>query len=205
MKSLMQKKNAEAYQVSVDYNCGVYMKLSKETLEIFKRLELDDVIYDKLFIATSKEENKKKYFENHWIISLSESMRIITFEEWKWFFQNVINQRKKQISKSLYKPEMVFYMWYDDMPSMIKFNVVNKKLIDGPLFKCKVNYLSLDEYIKLIMDVLSNDNVNDGKIDISCFTEITSKEESEKYDEYEDYIEEQERKNYVANMYVKFF
>ncbi|PSK20128.1 hypothetical protein C7R94_05935 [Brevibacillus sp. NRRL NRS-603] len=90
-------------------------------------IELEDIVYDSLFIGSHKEDLNKEISANRWSISLS--MRLasqFTVSDFMNFFHKVIENRQQQILKSNSDHGMLLYVWFDWQASQLRFNLISQ-------------------------------------------------------------------------------
>ncbi|MBC1972206.1 hypothetical protein HCJ75_10355 [Listeria welshimeri] len=108
------------------------------------QLDLMEIIQDEITIGTFKEENR----QNKWTINMK-----LSFEEWKSFFECLIEDRRKKVKKLGYENGMMFYAWGDYQSGQIRFSLTSK--INEPL--------PFSSEIKLVetIDVIINNYILD--------------------------------------------
>ncbi|NTU19901.1 hypothetical protein HPY28_06145 [Brevibacillus sp. HB1.2] len=90
-------------------------------------IELEDIVYDSLFIGGHKDDLNKEISANMWSISLSKQLASqFTVSDFMNFFHKVIENRKQQILKSNSDHGMLLYVWFDWQASRLKFNLISQ-------------------------------------------------------------------------------
>jgi hypothetical protein len=103
------------------------------TKEVFLQ-DLEEIITDSLFIGAIDEEISN----NLWRISLSSELaRAVTLEDISIFIERVIANRKEQVRIISPAKKMLFYLWFDEQASQIRFNIISDDGTALP-FGCKV-------------------------------------------------------------------
>ncbi|MGN7411654.1 hypothetical protein [Paenibacillus sp. SAF-068] len=118
---------------------------------------LEEIIYDVMYIGSSDSELQKEIETNMWYISISEEMsNEVNLGDFRSFIMNVIANRQNQINRSNKQNGMIFYLWFDSMASQLRFNLISDSNRELP-FRCKIQNVSeLDE----IIDLFLKSNVN---------------------------------------------
>ena len=96
---------------------------------------IEEIVHAPLFIG---EDRQEEIANNMWRISVcSELANALTVEDLSAFFDRVISNRKEQVR--LLKPiaDMLFYLWFDEQASQIRFNVISDAETGLP-FVCKI-------------------------------------------------------------------
>ncbi|MFC8688881.1 hypothetical protein [Brevibacillus porteri] len=90
-------------------------------------IELEDIVYDSLFIGGHKDDLNKEISSNMWSISLSMQLASqFTVSDFMNFFHKVIENRQEQIFKSNSDHGMLLYVWFDWQASQLRFNLISQ-------------------------------------------------------------------------------
>ncbi|BAH44687.1 conserved hypothetical protein [Brevibacillus brevis NBRC 100599] len=90
-------------------------------------IELEDIVYDSLFIGGHKDDLNKEISANRWSISLSMQLASqFTVFDFMNFFRKVIENRQQQILKSNSDHGMLLYVWFDWQASQLRFNLISQ-------------------------------------------------------------------------------
>lgn len=90
-------------------------------------IELEDIVYDSLFIGGHKDDLNKEISANRWSISLSRQLASqLTVSDFMNFFHKVIEDRQQQILKSNSDHGMLLYVWFDWQASQLRFNLISQ-------------------------------------------------------------------------------
>jgi hypothetical protein len=142
--------------------------------------DLEEIINDPLFIGSTDDEINN----NLWSISLgSELANAILLKDFSRFIKRVISNRKEQVKILNPTTNILFYLWFDDRASQLKFNIISDNGTGLP-FKCKV--ILCDNYTPILKDFLEHP-YHDG-IPLEMLTDVNSGEHCE--EEYEVYCTE---------------
>jgi len=100
---------------------------------------LNEIVNDKIYITTEVNNIEEEISINGWGISVNQEMSSqLIIED----IQNVLNKikenRRRQVESSNLNIGMVFYLWFDEQSSQLKFNLINKNHNQFP-FKCQIN------------------------------------------------------------------
>ena len=95
--------------------------------------DLEEIVTAPLFICSGKSE-----YDNMWCISISSDLaKIVTAEDFDIFFKKVISSRRTQAKALNPATSMLFYLWFDEQASQLRFNIISDT-DKGPPFGCKV-------------------------------------------------------------------
>lgn len=101
--------------------------------------DLEEIIESPIFIACGKNSLDKEISTNMWAISFDNAIiKQITIDKLLQFTDNLLNQRKQQLSALNVYCGVIFYMWFDEMASQLRFSMIsglNKTLPFG----CQLN------------------------------------------------------------------
>jgi len=112
--------------------------------------DLEEIITDPLFIGAKDEEISN----NMWCVSVnSELAKVITFEDLSAFIERVIANRKEQIKTINPAANVLFYLWFDEQASQIRFNVISDDRTGLP-FRCNVTLA--EDYASILKDFLGH-------------------------------------------------
>ncbi|USB33373.1 hypothetical protein [Paenibacillus sp. YPG26] len=111
----------------------------------FKNLE--EIITDPIFIASSKEDIDEDISNNMWCISLEQELASqININDFVNFLSSVIDNRQNQIRALNGQNGMTFYLWFDWMASQLRFNLISN-IYDKLPFWCELELLDRMEPI----------------------------------------------------------
>ena len=114
--------------------------------------ELDEIIFDRIFIGSSALDLENEIAQNGWSISMDQDLvNKFTTEDLISFFLQVQNSRKEQVVKTS-DHDMIFYLWFDHQSAALRFNLISdfhKKLP----FRCKYDIIQdmepiLDDFLQ---------------------------------------------------------
>jgi hypothetical protein len=87
---------------------------------------LVEVITDPIYIGLTEDDLDQELKTNTWLISCSQEETIhLTSEDFKQFFDAVIENRKQQIQTSGLDHSMLFYLWYDAQAVQLRFSIIS--------------------------------------------------------------------------------
>jgi len=110
-----------------------------------------------------------------WCISLcSELAKIITLKNFSSFIERIIANRREQIKAITPATNMLFYIWFDEQASQLRFNIISNDGTGLP-FKCKV--ILIDDYTPILKAFL--EYPYHGGIPIIADTNLSKHYESE--------------------------
>jgi len=112
--------------------------------------DLEEIVTDPLFIGAKDEEISN----NMWCISVSSELaKVITFEDLSSYIERVIANRKEQIKTINPAANVLFYLWFDEQASQIRFNVISDDRTGLP-FRCNVTLA--EDYTSILKDFLEH-------------------------------------------------
>jgi hypothetical protein len=115
--------------------------------EFFSNLE--EIITDPLSIGSREQETN-----NMWCISTSSELaKTLTIDDLSAFIDRVISNRKEQIKSQKSVVNMLFYLWFDEQASQIRFNVISDDET-GLLFGCEI--IPINDYTPIIESFLGH-------------------------------------------------
>jgi len=152
-------------------------------------ISLEEIVRGELFLTNDVELQDKEISNNCWSISASQEIVDQLFlEDLEILFSRVKTNRLKQLNQSELDVGLIFYMWYDEQASQIRFNLINSNHKNLP-FGVTVKLVKTQK--EIIQDYLKS-KYHDG-IPLSELEEI-------KVDSEEDVIENDKNKN-ALNVY----
>lgn len=87
---------------------------------------LEEIVVDPLFIGESLQDLAEETTNNTWSISISKELATeILAEDFIFFIQRVMTNRREQIKGSNNRDEMLFYIWFEWQSAQIKFNLIS--------------------------------------------------------------------------------
>ena len=101
--------------------------------------DFEKIIESPIFIACDKELLDREISTNMWIISFDDRIiKEMSIDKLLKFTNNLLNKKKQQLSELNLSCDVIFYMWFDEMASQLRFNLIsglNKTLPFG----CQLN------------------------------------------------------------------
>ncbi|WP_429844904.1 hypothetical protein [Brevibacillus sp. FIR094] len=126
-------------------------------------IELEDIVYDSLFIGSHKDDLNKEISANMWSISLSKQLASqFTVADFMNFIHKVIENRQQQILKSNSDHGMLLYVWIDWQASRLKLNLISQ-IHERLPFSGKIEIL--DELEPIINEFIHSSNYDGLPID----------------------------------------
>jgi len=123
------------------------------TKEIYLN-SLEDIIQDDLFITDNIELLNNEISTNCWSISIDqETVVLLTIQDLELFLNRVKENRLIQLKQSKLNIGLIFYLWFDEQSSQLKFNFINSNHKALP-FKAKIELVSTSADI--IQDFLNS-------------------------------------------------
>ncbi|UNK17026.1 hypothetical protein MNQ98_21420 [Paenibacillus sp. N3/727] len=122
--------------------------------------DLEEIITDPILIGSSEDDLNEEIDNNMWRISFdAELKKVLTVNDYKIFFNRVIQNRREQIIGSTSNHGMIFYLWFDQLACQIRFNlisVLHKKLP----FQCDVEIVEhMDDIILTFLNSPFHDGI----------------------------------------------
>ena len=116
--------------------------------------ELNEIVSDSLFIGENELDLQKEINNNEWCISAnSELAKILTIEDLSVFIEQVILNRKEQVKTKKTVTNLLFYLWFDEQTSQIRFNIISD-YGKGLPFGCKV--IPMSDYTSIVKAFLEH-------------------------------------------------
>ena len=113
--------------------------------------DIEEIISDTLFIGESEEE---EISNNMWQISISHELaNSLKIEDFSTFFKRVILNRKMQVQTLKPTIGMLFYLWFDEQASQIRFSIISNRETGLP-FSCEI--IPTNNYEVIIKDFLEH-------------------------------------------------
>jgi hypothetical protein len=135
--------------------------------------DLEEIITDLLFIGSRDDEINN----NLWRISLSSKLaNVILLKDFSRFIERIIANRKEQVKTLKPTTNILFYLWFDDHASQLKFNIISDNGTGLP-FRCKV--ILYDEYTPILKDFLEHPYHDGIPIPLEILTDVNSDEHCE--------------------------
>jgi hypothetical protein len=119
----------------------------------------EEIVNDELFLTSDVELLDKEILNNCWSISLSQEIaNQLTEEELLILLKRIKANRLEQLNKSDLKIDLIFYTWFDEQASQLRFNLINSNHKKLP-FGAGVSFVKFEN--EIIQDFL-NSNYHDG-------------------------------------------
>ena len=113
--------------------CFMFEQGANMTREEFL-LDIEEIVSAPLFVGENEQE---EIANNMWQISVSaELAKALTVVDFSIFLERVISNRKEQIRQTKSAPSMLFYLWFDEQASQIRFNIISNRGTGLP-FACE--------------------------------------------------------------------
>ena len=127
--------------------------------------ELYEILDCSIYLSEEKYQEEEEIAYNGWDIMLdNELAQKINSEDLAQFISKLIKFRSKEIS--LIKPAIksTLYIWFDDFPVRLSFNILSGENRELP-FNCKINFVDspyqiLNEFIKEAYDYALRGNLH---------------------------------------------
>ena len=149
-------------------------------IEINKISDLEYVLNAPLFISLKNQE----IAHNTWAISLSKNFSKDESDVgFLTFLAKLLEKCQNQIDNSIIKEPITFYLWFDEMASQLRFDFISGYIYQLP-FDCK---LKITKSPQKIIDSFLNTKVLPVELD-----------------ELKELNEEQVRKSFILDVYVKY-
>lgn len=88
--------------------------------------DLQEIITDRIYISSSDEEIAKETSNNLWSISVSKELcKELKANDFRIFFDKVINNREEQVKNSKCNHGMIFYLWFERQSGRLIFNLIS--------------------------------------------------------------------------------
>jgi len=104
--------------------------------------DFEEIIESPIFIGCDKKLLDKEISHNMWVISFDNKIiKSVSIDTLLEFIQKLLNKRKQQLSELNIFCPVIFYMWFDEMASQLRFNIIsyfNEKLPFG----CTTNIIN---------------------------------------------------------------
>ncbi len=115
---------------------------------IIKNLNnFQQIIESPIFIGCDKARLNMEISTNMWAISIApKTLKNISLDYLSEFVKNLLHKKLQQISQLAISCPVIFYMWFDEMPSQLRFNIISESHNQLP-FACKLNIINLPEKI----------------------------------------------------------
>jgi len=123
-------------------------KVSQQVKDNYLKV-LKEFIDERILIVDNTDNLSAEMDQNMWFIGGTfEEIFSLSTDEWKTFFGDLINDRKKQLDSSSIETDLIFYAWYDDMAGQLRFSLISAKH-PKLSFSCEYEECNLDELIQL--------------------------------------------------------
>lgn len=140
----------------------------RDSAEYFENLF--EIIDDPIYIGLSEDDLQSEIKNNTWRISASqEEVESLKKADFILFFQKVIANRLAQIRNSSSTHGMIFYMWFDEQASQIRFSLISDFHKALPIRNPNLRFLETPE---TIYDQFLDSSYHDG----ISFTEFVVKD-----------------------------
>jgi hypothetical protein len=114
-------------------------------------IPLQEIVHDKLFIGSTKDDLTLELRSNTQLISFDENEKtILSVGALEDFFNAVIANRRQQILDAKISHGMIFYLWHDEMASQLRFSVISDFHEHLP-FKAKIVPAELSEILQTFL------------------------------------------------------
>jgi hypothetical protein len=105
------------------------------------------IIESPIFITCDKRLQNVEISTNMWAISIDfKTLKHMSVDNLLEFIRTLLNKKKQQISQLNISCSVIFYMWFDEMATQLRFNVISG--FDEKLpFGCEVNIVNSPDFI----------------------------------------------------------
>ena len=120
-------------------------------------LGMEEIVSAPLFVGENEQEEIAK---NMWQISLnSELAKALTVEDLSAFLERVISNWKEQTRLIKSATSMLFYLWFDEQASQIRFNIISNRGTGLP-FACETALINeYDDILKGFLEHPYHDGI----------------------------------------------
>jgi len=122
--------------------------------------DLEEIITDTIFIGSSERDLEEEIANNmRRISSNKELIKTLTINDYKDFFNKVIQNRRDQVINSTLKHGVIFYLWFDQLACQLRFNLISDLHKKLP-FQCDLEILEqMDDIILAFLNSLFHDGL----------------------------------------------
>lgn len=114
--------------------------------------DVEEIITDNIYIAPTVDEISEEITNNMWSISITQELcNELIEEDFRVFFNDIIENREEQVSGSKYNHGMIFYLWFEYQSGLLRFNLISDFHKELP-FKC--NLILVDNPQEIVIDFL---------------------------------------------------
>ncbi len=137
------------------------------TSSFFDRLS--NIIEDGIFIGITLDDLETELKNNTWFLSASQQeVKVLGKEILAAFFDKVIENRLKQIKNTPEKHGMIFYMWFDEQASQIRFSLISDFHESLPFGNPRLIFLDTPDLIyEQFLDSEYHDGIPFSELEIS--------------------------------------
>ena len=121
--------------------------MSMNYLIVNNIIDFKEIIESLIFIACDKKLLDTEISSNMWAISLDNKvMKDISIDKLLEFINNFVNKKKQQVSELNISCSVIFYLWFDEMASQLRFNIISDSHSKLP-FGCELNIINSPQSI----------------------------------------------------------
>lgn len=132
--------------------------------------DFEQITESPIFIGCDKKLLNTEISTNMWAISLDDKIiKNISLDKLLEFINNLVSKKKQQLSQLNISCPVIFYMWFDEMASQLRFNFISG-LHEKLPFGCKLNII--DSPYPILTGFLQSQS--DDKIPWKDLEEITN-------------------------------
>lgn len=108
--------------------------------------DFKEIIESPIFIGCDKKLLDAEISTNMWAISFDNQIKDTSMDKLLEFINNLVDKKKQQVSELNISCTVIFYLWFDEMASQLRFNIISDSHNKLP-FGCELNIINSPQSI----------------------------------------------------------